>query len=176
MQHGYQYCPKCSSGLVLKSFEGKQKSACSRCDYVHWDNPLPVVAVIVPHVSGGLVLIKRGMPPRVGYWALPAGFIDHGEHPEFAAVRECKEESGLDIKLARLLSIHAPEGRNQILMIYLAEPVSALPSPGSDALEAKVFAFDQLPAEIAFPLHKTAIENYIKREKRNRRRRKQPQG
>ncbi|HND06320.1 MAG TPA: NUDIX hydrolase [Candidatus Obscuribacter sp.] len=170
MAQAFKYCPLCATSLVVKLFEGNEKNACPACDFVQWDNPLPVVAIIVPHVSGGVVLIKRGMPPRLGFWALPAGFVDHGEGPFQAAVREAKEECGLDIKPARLYGVYTPQGSNQILMVYLAKPVTQLPVPGSDALEAQVFPFDQLPADIAFPLHEEALHKWIKNCRRSQKR------
>lgn len=168
----YKHCPMCSAPLVVKSFEGKDKKACPACDFVHWDNPLPVAAIVIPHGEDGVVLVKRGMPPKVGDWALAAGYVDTCEDPLSAAIREAKEETGLDIKIKRLLGIFAPPGRNQFMLIYLAHPVTADPQPGSDALEAKVFKYDELPENMAFPLHVQALKRYAKNLKRNRARRR----
>lgn len=160
MSKTYNFCPLCGSNLVDKTLNGHVKRACDKCDYVHWNNPLPVVAAVIPHVDGGLVLVKRAMPPCVGDWALPAGFVDTDEDPAHAVVREAKEECSLDIEIEKLLVIHATPA-NQMLLVYLAKPVSAQPVFGDDASDAQVFTKDKLPANIAFSLHRGAIDTFF---------------
>ena len=82
---------------------GRPREVCPVCEFVLFRNPVPGVGVLVEMASSlgrgnGLVLIRRGQPPFVGRWALPAGFIEEDESVEQAAVRECKEETGLDVE------------------------------------------------------------------------------
>ena len=114
-------------------------------------NPLPTVDVIIETAPGEIVLILRKNPPQG--WALPGGFVDYGESLEDAAIREAKEETGLEIKLGRQLHTYSDPARDArhhtITTVYLAsatgEPVGA-----DDAAEARVFALDALPSTLAF--------------------------
>lgn len=153
----FKHCPHCTTRLVERDFEGKKKLACPFCTFVYWNNPIPVAVAVIPS-GDGLVLVKRKVPPKIGMWALPAGFLETGEGPEAAAVREAKEEAGVDIEIERHLVNFPLPHVNQVLIVFLAKPITQAPQPGSDAEEAKVFAKDALPEEIAFPLHKQAID------------------
>ncbi len=114
-------------------------------------NPLPTVDVIIETEPGTVVLIRRKNPPYG--WALPGGFVDYGESLEDAAIREAKEETCLDITLGRQLHTYSDPSRDArhhtITTVYLAraqgDPVGA-----DDAAEARVFALDALPSDLAF--------------------------
>lgn len=124
-------------------------------------NPFPTVDVII-EVGGGIVLIERKNPPAG--WALPGGFVEYGESAETAAIREAKEETGLDVKLIELLGVYSKPDRDPrfhtMSVVYIAE-ASGNPSGGDDALMAKVFSADNLPDKIAFD-HRQIIDDYIK--------------
>lgn len=155
----FRHCPNCTHALELRDFEGKQKLACPRCSFVHWNNPVVVGVALIPSQDGeGIVLVKRGVAPRKGFWCLPGGFAEPNEHPEETATRESGEEVALDIEIDRLLAVHAAPGANQVLVFYLAKPTAQTPACGSDAEEARFFRLDQLPEdEIAFSTHKSVI-------------------
>lgn len=157
----FRFCPNCSAQLEKREFEGQLKSACPRCAYVHWNNPITVGVMVIPYGDDGVVLVKRGLNPRKGYWALPAGFGDPCEAVADTAQRESLEEATLDVEIDRLLAVtDAAPHVNQVLIFYLAKPVTELPKPGSDATEAKVFKFDELP-ELAFPDHEKVLQAWI---------------
>lgn len=155
----FKYCPQCSNALLTRELNGKHRMACVHCDFVHWNNPTPVAVMLIPHKSG-LVLIKRKLAPKAGHWALPSGFVDEGETAEIAAVRESQEETNLTVRLKRLFMQRTTPG-NQLLLVYLTYKVRARPAPGDDAEEAKVFGRDEIPEDIAFPVHKEAIKAYF---------------
>jgi len=112
---------------------------------------LTVDAVI--NTPKGIVLIMRGNEPFKGSWALPGGFVDYGETVEDACVREAKEETGLDIKLTKLLGVYSKMGRDPrghtVSVIFLAE-AEGEPVAGDDAKDVTVFAPDKLPENLAF--------------------------
>lgn len=154
----FRNCPNCTSKLEEREIDGKKRKACTYCTYVYWNNPLPVAASIVPHKSGGIVLVKRGVEPRMGKWCLPAGFMEIGETPEQGARREAGEEAKIDIEIERLIHTFAPAQLPQVLMFFVAKEIDQTPAPGSDALEARVFQLDELPEDMAFSSHVEAIK------------------
>ena len=156
----HRFCPNCRTRLVKKNFDGFFKSACPQCAYVHWNNPITVGVMVVPHGEDGVVLVKRKYNPKAGEWALPGGFGETNECPDKTAVRETAEEANLHVEIDRLLGVIGTSDCNQTIVFYLAKPTYHQPSPGSDALEARVFKFDELP-EIAFPAHAHILEGWI---------------
>jgi ADP-ribose pyrophosphatase YjhB (NUDIX family) len=124
-------------------------------------NPVPTVDIII-EVEGGIVLIKRRNPPPG--WAIPGGFVDYGETVEAAAVREAKEETGLDVRLIRLLGVYsdpARDPRSHTISTVFVATASGTPVADDDAADAGVFTEDNLPTEIAFD-HRKILEDYFK--------------
>lgn len=156
----YKHCPECAAALEDREFEGKIKRACTSCSFVFWNNPLPVVAALIPR-DGGIVLIQRGIEPAKGKWALPAGYCETGEDPPDGAERESEEECGLRIKVGRHPTcVRQPPGRNQFILFYRALRVEGEMKFGSDALAVGVFYADNLP-ELAFSTHREVIDAYF---------------
>jgi len=120
---------------------------------------LTVDAII--ETDGGIILIKRKNPPPG--WAIPGGFVDYGETLEEAVIREVKEETGLDINLARQFHTYSTPKRDPrhhtVSTIFIAT-ASGKPIAGDDAAEAKIFTGDNLPEEIAFD-HRQILEDYF---------------
>ncbi len=123
-------------------------------------NPLPTVDIIIKW-QDGIVLIKRKNPP-LG-WAIPGGFVDYGESLETAAVREAKEETGLDVRLVRQFHTYSDPARDarlhSISTVFIADGEGALRS-GDDAGEACIFNKDTLPGNLAFD-HKDILEDFF---------------
>jgi len=124
-------------------------------------NPVPTVDTII-EIDGGVVLIRRRNPPPG--WAIPGGFVDYGETVEAAAVREAREETGLDVRLTRLLGVYSDPDRDPrlhtISTVFVAL-ASGTPMAGDDAAEAAVFTEATLPPDIAFD-HRKILEDYFK--------------
>ena len=154
-------CPSCGQALQTTAINGLDRLVCFACEFVHWDNPIPVTATIVP-LNGGIVLVKRKYPPFVDDWCLPGGFIEAHEAPEQSAIREVEEETGLKVKIERMLGAQAPgKGINVIILFYLAGPACGVITPGDDASAAQAFNKSDLPANIAFPLHREMISRWF---------------
>ncbi|MCL4492701.1 MAG: NUDIX hydrolase [Nitrospirae bacterium] len=123
-------------------------------------NPIPTVDIIIEY-KGGIILIKRENPPPG--WAIPGGFVDYGESLEYAAVREAKEETGLDIRLVRQFHTYSSPDRDArfhtISTVYIAKGEGEL-NAGDDAGEAGIFTSDRLPEEIAFD-HRNILKDYF---------------
>jgi ADP-ribose pyrophosphatase YjhB (NUDIX family) len=125
-------------------------------------NPVPTVDVII-ECDRGIVLIKRKNPPPG--WALPGGFVEYGESLECAAVREAKEETGLDVELIRQFHTYSDPSRDPrrhtITTVYIGK-AQGMPRAGDDAKEAMVFGRDDLPGPIAFD-HEKILDDYLMR-------------
>lgn len=122
-------------------------------------NPFPTADLIIEY-NRGIVLIKRKNPPEG--WALPGGFVEYGESLEAAAVREAKEETGLDVELLRQFHAYSDPKRDPrhhtITIVFLAKAKGNTVA-GDDAKEIGVFSKDTLPEQIAFD-HRDIINDY----------------
>ncbi len=135
---------------------------CEKCNEPIYENPVPASCVIVAKKNTDILLVKRSVDPKKGYWCLPGGYMELGESPEQAALRELKEETGLTGQIDMLLGVTASNSDqyNSVLMIgYLTRRTGGTLTPGDDALEAAYFKPDSLP-EIAFDSHKRFIRIY----------------
>ena len=158
------YCPRCGTEMEEREAAGRVRPVCPGCDFVLYRNPVPGVGVLV-EIESGIVMIQRGQPPFVGWWALPSGFIEEDESVEQAAVRECREETGLDVELIELFGVYSfPEGPVQsgIIIFFRARPVGGTLQAGDDAQEAAVFAPDELPEPLAFRTHREVLARWVK--------------
>ncbi|MEC4675946.1 MAG: NUDIX hydrolase [Nitrospirota bacterium] len=123
-------------------------------------NPVPTVDTIIQY-NDGIVLIKRKHPPEG--WALPGGFVEYGETLEDSAVREAREETGLDVTLIRQFHSYSDPGRDArmhtVSTVFIAA-ASGEAEAGDDAAEVAVFNRDNLPGEIAFD-HRKILDDYF---------------
>ena len=156
------FCRRCGHQMREGQAAGRTRLVCPDCGFVLYRNPVPGAGVLV-EMEGGVVLIRRGHAPFVGRWALPSGFIEADESTEEAAVRECKEETGLDVELIELFGVDSfPEGPGQsgIIIFYRARPIGGSLHPGDDAAEAAVFSVDALPEDLAFRTHRAVLARW----------------
>jgi len=156
------YCRRCGHQMREAQAAGRTRLICPDCGFVLYQNPVPGAGVLV-EMEGGVVLIRRGHDPFEGRWALPSGFIEADESIEEAAIRECREETGLDVELIELFGVDSfPEGPGQsgIIIFYRARPIGGELRPGDDAAEAAVFAPDALPEDMAFRTHRTVLSRW----------------
>jgi 8-oxo-dGTP diphosphatase len=123
-------------------------------------NPIPTVDIIIEY-AGGIVLIERRNPPPG--WALPGGFIDHGESAEDAAVREAAEETGLELLDLRQFHVYSDPARDPrfhtITTVFVARGRGVLVA-ADDAADARVFSAEELPADVAFD-HRDILNDYF---------------
>ncbi len=157
-----QFCPYCGQRLHDRFWEGVLRRFCRRCRQPVYENPVPAVCVVVPNAAGRILLVRRGVAPKVGEWCLPGGFMELGEKPETAALRELREETGLDGRIEGLLGLRSTPSRlydTILLAAYLVTPVGGPPVAGDDATAAAWFDPVDLPA-IAFDSHRAFIRQY----------------
>ena len=145
----FNYCQRCGERLGEKHIEGMLRPSCPACGYVVFLDP-KVAAVALVVDGDGLVMVKRGVEPQYGKWAFPSGYVDRGEVVEAAAIREVKEETGLDVELEGLIGVYSLEGNPVVLVVYSAHITGGEVAIGHDALAVHTFALDELPP-LPFP-------------------------
>jgi ADP-ribose pyrophosphatase YjhB (NUDIX family) len=161
---GFRFCPRCGRPLVQGHKEGQERRYCNdaSCGYVHYQNPIPAAgAIIVEHDS--ILLVKRAHPPRIGWWCIPAGFMEWQEHPSATAVRELEEETGLVIELTSFFEVYSgmdDPRSNAVLLLYLANRIGGELRASDDAMEGRFFGFQEIPDNIAFEAHEQALADY----------------
>ena len=113
-----RYCPQCASVLESRLLDGVERRVCvsPECGFVHWDNPVPVVAALIEH-QGKTVLARNSQWPE-GVFSLITGYLEKSETPEEAVVREVKEELGLDAKVQEFLGCYSLIEKNQIILAH----------------------------------------------------------
>ncbi len=151
-----RFCPYCAHELEQRTVDGRTRAVCPSCKVILYRDPKLAAAVVVED-EGQILLVRRGVDPCLGDWCLPSGFVEYDEGPEEAAVRECREETGLEIELTGLLDVHSFDDqfrkKKGALIIYAGHPTGGDLAPGDDASEAAFFSPAQLPANIAFDGH-----------------------
>ena len=155
-------CHYCGTGLIEKFCEGALRLFCNRCKEPIYENPLPATCLVVVDSKDRVLLVKRSVEPKKGFWCLPGGFMELGETPEQAALRELKEETGLAGRIEMLLGVYANPSviYHTVLMVgYLVKSYSGTLIAGDDAMDAAFFNYDRLP-EIAFESHINFIRIY----------------
>ncbi|NOT33270.1 MAG: NUDIX hydrolase, partial [Candidatus Eisenbacteria bacterium] len=163
-----RHCLLCGTPLVMRDDRGQERPTCPACGWIYYRNPAPAAGVIVAG-DDGVLLVKRRWEPAAGAWCLPAGFMEYGETPEHCAVRELREETGIEARLIGLFGVYAglddPRVR-AVLILYTAEATGGKLEPGDDAIEARWFALDRLPRRIAFAAHRRALQRFRAARKR----------
>ncbi len=157
-----RYCPYCGNGLIDKHTEGRIRRYCETCAAPVYENPVPAACLVTIDEDNRILLVKRSVPPKKGWWCLPGGFMELGETPEEAGLRELEEETGIKGKIDMLLGVTTHQGRiyDTILMTgFLVRRYSGTPVAGDDADEVRWFDRDEIP-EIAFASHQSFINIY----------------
>jgi ADP-ribose pyrophosphatase YjhB (NUDIX family) len=157
----YTYCPRCATLLTEEIRFGRNRPVCPECGWIHFVDPKVAAAVLVEQ-DGRVLLARRGNEPFRGLWTLPAGFINGGEDPAEAAVRECLEETGLSVRVTRVLDIISgrehPRGADFII-VYQAEVISGDLKADDDADAVEWFARNQLPP-LAFRATQKVLQSF----------------
>lgn len=141
------YCPRCGTAVIHEQRFGQVRPVCPQCGWIHFVDPKVAAAVLIEQ-EGRVLLVRRVNEPFRGLWTLPAGFINGGEDPAEAAARECLEETGLLVKVTRVLDIISgrehPRGADFII-VYQAFVIGGEIKPDDDADAVEWFGRENLP-------------------------------
>ncbi len=154
-----RYCLQCAGNLRERLVDSKARLVCESCGFVFYQSPKLAAAVVVLE-EGKILLNKRDIEPGRGCWSFPSGYVDVGETVEDAAVREAKEETGLDVRLDRLVGVYSNRERPVVLVVYAASIVGGNLYAGNEVQAVGRFGIHELP-EMAFEHDREIIESCI---------------
>ena len=144
----------------IPSGDNRERLVCPDCNYVAYENPKIVVGVVATW-EDKLLMCRRAIQPRLGYWTLPAGFLEMGETPEEGAAREAWEEARAELEIIDLLAVYSLRHISQLQLFFRARLSSSNVSAGPESEEVGLFTFDDLPdTELAFPSVHWAIQHF----------------
>jgi len=159
-----KYCSNCGSDQIkflIPEGDNYERFVCDNCDSIHYNNPRVIVGCL-PIYDQKIVICKRAIEPCKGKWNLPAGFMENGERAEEGALRELKEETGLDGDIIKLHCIYSIPHVNQVYIIFLTHITHWTVDPGIESLEVSLFDQSEIPwGEIGFTSSVYAIEKYM---------------
>lgn len=162
--HSYQFCPRCGGALerrLLKPAE-RERPVCARCGFVFYLDPKIAVGTIIKTRSERIVLVRRAIDPGYGKWVFPGGYVDRGEPLTAAAVREAREECGLDVRLDGLVNIYSYAGRAPVIVVYAASSVGGTLCVDDECLETSEFDSAAIPwDELAFASTRDGLNDYL---------------
>jgi ADP-ribose pyrophosphatase YjhB (NUDIX family) len=137
----------------------RERRVCDTCGFVDYVNPRIVVGSVA-YADDRILLCRRAIDPRKGYWTLPAGFMEQGERPEDGARREAREEAEADLEIEALLAVYSIPRLSQVQLMYRARLLNT-PKPGPESLEVALVRWDDIPwKDLAFPSVKWALEAF----------------
>ena len=158
-----KYCSHCGGEVSQRIPEGddRLRHVCDSCDTIHYSNPRVIVGC-VPEYEGKILMCKRSIDPRSGYWTLPAGFMENGETTVQGAARETWEEARAEVVGQQLYRLFDVPGINQVYMFYRASIVDGVYGVGSESAQVELFSEDEIPwREIAFPVVYHTLREYF---------------
>jgi ADP-ribose pyrophosphatase YjhB (NUDIX family) len=162
----YRFCPRCGGALerrLLKSTE-PQRLVCTdtSCGFVFYIDPKVAVGTIIRSRAGRIVLVQRAIEPGYGKWVFPGGYVDRGETLPAAAIREAREECGLDVRLEGLVNVYSYAGRTPVVVVYGATALGGELCVDDEGLEVAEFDRDAIPWDsLAFKSTEEGLHDYF---------------
>ena len=160
-----KFCPACAQPVELKVPEGDHlpRAVCTACGTIHYENPR-IIAGCVIEVDTKILLCKRAIEPRHGYWTIPAGFMENGESVQQAAAREAMEEALAHVQIGSLLAIVSVLRAHQVHIMFRArlDPEHPQFGIGPESLESQLYAESEIPwPEVAFLSVEFALRRFL---------------
>ena len=163
LRQGFVYCPRCGTPMVSKHVYGRMRRVCTECRFIQFIDP-KVSAAVMAVQGGKVLLLQRTMDPGRGSWCFPGGFMEIDETPQETAIRECKEESGLDIKITKLVDVfyYQDYRGGGVVIMYAGQVTGGTLKAKSDEAEAiGFFGPDELPEPIEFDSNTETLDRWV---------------
>jgi mutator protein MutT len=161
MNKSFRFCPFCKNKLSLTRQQSPKRQVCLNCGWINYRNPLPAAVALAVNDNNELLLIKRNIKPSVGKWALPGGFIEIGETPQSACLRELAEETGLKGELDSLIGTYIQQSYfygDVLLVAFLVFIDKIRFKLDREVKDAAFFPYNRLPL-IPFKSHREIIND-----------------
>jgi ADP-ribose pyrophosphatase YjhB (NUDIX family) len=157
------YCSDCGNpvGIRIPDGDSRERHVCDHCGTIHYQNPR-IIAGTLPFVGDKVLLCRRAIEPRLGFWTLPAGFMENGETTPEAAARETLEEADARVMTPELYAIFNLPHINQVYIFFRAGLVDGRFGAGPESLESRLFSEEEIPwDDLAFPTVYRALRFYF---------------
>jgi ADP-ribose pyrophosphatase YjhB (NUDIX family) len=158
-----KFCNQCGNAVNLHIPEGddRHRHVCGDCETIHYQNP-NIIAGCLATYQGKVLLCKRAIEPRHGFWTLPAGFMENNESVEEGAMRETWEEAQAKVELQGLYTLFSLPEINQVYMIYRGKMTKPEFGAGIESLEVELFSEAEIPwDQLAFPVMKKTLRHFF---------------
>lgn len=158
-----KHCRVCGTEVAYRvpADDNRERAVCTACSEIHYENPINIVGT-VPVWGDAVLLCRRNIEPRLGFWTLPAGFLELGESTADGALRETVEEAGARIELQELFTVLNVVRAGQLHLFYRARMLDSTLAPGPETIEARLFREHELPwDELAFRTVRVTLEHFF---------------
>jgi 8-oxo-dGTP diphosphatase len=160
----YSFCPLCGGDLDLRTVKTTEpeRLVCRRCGFIFYQDPKVAVGTIIRNEDNHIVMVRRAIEPGYGKWVFPGGFVDRGETVQAAAVREAREEAGVQIRIDHLLNVYSYPGRAPVIIVYVATLTGGTLECDDEGLEVRFVAPEDIPwGELAFQSTHDALKEFL---------------
>ncbi|MCR8922572.1 NUDIX hydrolase [Dasania sp. GY-MA-18] len=158
-----KFCSLCGEPVeqLIPAGDNRRRYVCSSCEHIHYQNPKVIVGTL-PLYEGKVLLCKRAIEPRKGYWTLPAGFMENQETSLQGALRESLEEAGATVINPAFYRLFDLPHISQVYVFYRGELQDGHYEPGAESSEVALFSEEQIPwDELAFPVVTELLREYF---------------
>jgi ADP-ribose pyrophosphatase YjhB (NUDIX family) len=162
------FCSECGNSVEQKIPDGETllRAVCPNCQTIHYQNP-KIVAGCIPEWKGKILLCRRAIEPRLGFWTFPAGFMELGESTEEAAARETREEANARVEIQSLYALFSLPYVSQVYVVYRALLQDLDYGPGEESLEVQLIPIKAIPwDQLAFPVIRETLHRYVEDKQR----------
>lgn len=162
--HTYRFCPRCGGPFERRLLRtgDPERLVCTKCGYVFYLDPKIAVGTIIRTSTSGIVLVRRAIEPGYGKWVFPGGYVDRGEPLLSAALREAREECGLEVRIDGLVNIYSYAGRTPVIIVYAATALGGVLRSDDECLETAEFEATSIPwDELAFRSTHEGLRDYL---------------
>ena len=162
------FCSECGNSVEQKIPDGETllRAVCPNCQTIHYQNP-KIVAGCIPEWEGKILLCRRAIEPRLGFWTFPAGFMELGESTEEAAARETREEANARVEIQSLYALFSLPYVSQVYVVYRALLQDLDYGPGEESLEVQLIPIKAIPwDQLAFPVIRETLHRYVEDKQR----------